>query len=162
SSQLPMITLSQKADVAEQGRYIFRNFLTVADQVSSVVDYACGEKKWKKFAILYPEGPAGEGYKKEFEREVARCGGKLVAQASYPHNAKSLSDAVRSLKFSSTEQSADSAVAAEALFIPDVYRRIPDVVSAMKSLGIQGIHLLGGAGWDHPALLSAGADALEG
>jgi ABC-type branched-subunit amino acid transport system substrate-binding protein len=162
SSQLPMITLSQKADVAQMGQYIFRNFLTVADQVASLVDYACGEKKWKKLAILYPEGAGGEEYKKAFEAEVARCGGKLVAQASYPPNTKSFSDALRALKFSSTEQSSDSAVAVDALFIPDVYRRIPDVVSGMKALGIAGVHLLGGAGWDHPGLLNAGADALEG
>jgi branched-chain amino acid transport system substrate-binding protein len=162
SSQIPMITLSQKAGVAEQGLYIFRNFLTVADQVASVVDYACGEKKWKKLAILYPDGPAGQDYKKAFEGEVARCGGKLVAQASYPPDTKSFSDALRSLKFSSTEQSADSAVSVDALFIPDVYRKIPDVVTAMKALGIQGVHLLGGAGWDHPGLMNAGAEALEG
>jgi ABC-type branched-subunit amino acid transport system substrate-binding protein len=162
SSQLPMITLSQKADVAQKGQYIFRNFLTVQDQVASVVDYACGEKKWKKLAILYPQGPAGEEYKKAFEAEVDRCGGKLVAQASYPPNTKSFSEALRSLKFSSSEQTAETAVNADALFFPDVYRRVPDVVSAMKSLGIQGIHLLGGAGWDHPGLLNAGADALEG
>lgn len=162
SAQLPMISLSQKPGVAAQGLYIFRNFLTVEDQVASVVDYACGEKKWKKLAILYPDGPAGQEYKKAFEGEVARCGGKLVAQASYPPDTKGFSDAVRSLKFSSAEQSADSAVAVDALFVPDVYRKIPDVVSAMKAMGIQGVHLLGGAGWDHPSLLNAGADALEG
>src|SRR5262249_17451960 len=63
---------------------------------------------------------------------------------------------------SSSEQASNSAVAVDALFIPDVYRKIPDIVGAMKALGIQGVHLLGGAGWDHPGLLNAGAEALEG
>src|SRR5262249_12988836 len=89
-------------------------------------------------------------------------GGKLVGEASYPPDTKSFSDPLRSLKFSSTEQSADTAIAVDALFIPDVYRKIPAVVSAMQALGIKDVHLLGGAGWDHPALMNAGADALEG
>ncbi|HEX5038098.1 MAG TPA: penicillin-binding protein activator [bacterium] len=162
TSQIPMITLSQKADVARQGQFIFRNFLTVADQVASLVDYACGEKKWKKLAILYPSGPAGEEYRKSFEDEVAHCGGKLVAQASYPSDTKNFSDAVRSLKFSGTDQSADTAISADALFLPDVYRKVPSVIDAMKSLGVQGVRLMGGAGWGQPGLLNAGAEALEG
>jgi ABC-type branched-subunit amino acid transport system substrate-binding protein len=162
SAQIPMITLSQKADVAKQGRFVFRNFLTVADQVASLVDYACGEKKLKRYAILYPEGPTGQEYKTAFEAELNRCGGKLAAQASYPPETKNFADPLRTLKFSSAEQTPESAVNFEALFIPDVYRKIPAVVSAMKALGIEGVRLLGGAGWDHPDLLTAGADALEG
>ena len=162
SAQTPLITLSQKADVAKQGLYVFRNFLTVADQVASLVDYTCGEKKYKKYAILYPDGPAGQEYKKVFEEEVGRCGGKLVAQASYPPESRNFSDALRTLKSSSPEQSPDAPVAFEALFVPDVYRKIPDVVAAMKVTGIEGVKLLGGAGWDHPGLLNAGAEALEG
>ncbi|HSA58368.1 MAG TPA: penicillin-binding protein activator [bacterium] len=162
SAQMPLVTLSQKADVARQGLYVFRNFLTVADQVASLVDYACGAKKYKKYAILYPDGPAGQEYKRAFEEEVSRCGGKLVAQASYPPESRNFSDALRTLKSSSPEQSPDAPVAFEALFVPDVYRKIPDVVAAMKITGIEGIKLLGGAGWDHPGLLNAGAEALEG
>lgn len=159
---IPMIALSQKADVARQGLFIFRNFLTVADQVASLVDYACGEKKWKKFAVLYPEGAAGQEYKTAFEGELNRCGGKLVAQASYPPDTRNFADVLRTLKSSSSERTPEEAVSFEALFIPDVYRKIPDVVAAMRIVGIEGVHLLGGAGWDHPGLLSAGQDALEG
>lgn len=162
ASQIPMVTLSQKADVAKQGLYIFRNFLTVSDQVASLVDYACGEKKWKKFAILYPEGPTGQEYKKAFEDEVARCGGKVLAQAGYAPDTRGFGDAIRTLTSSSSEQAPEAKAPFEALFVPDVYRKIPDVVAAMKSAGLSGIHLLGGAGWDHPGLLNAGAEALEG
>jgi ABC-type branched-subunit amino acid transport system substrate-binding protein len=162
SAQVPLVTLSQKADVARQGLYVFRNFLTVADQVASLVDYTCGSKKYKKYAILYPDGPAGQEYKKAFEEEVDRCGGKLVAQASYPPDSRNFSEALRTLKSSSSEQSPDAPLAFEALFVPDVYRKIPDLVAAMKITGVEGVKLLGGAGWDHPALLNAGAEALEG
>lgn len=177
SAGLPMITLSQKADVAKQGAFIFRNFLTVADQVASLVDYACGSKKLKKYAVLYPDGPTGLEYKKAFEEELNRCGGKLVAEASYPIETRNFTDALRTLKFSSAEVTPDQGVNIDALFIPDVYRKIPEVVAGLKNLGIPvgasggsggsagsggGVRLLGGAGWDHPGLLTAGAEALEG
>ncbi len=166
AAALPMLSLSQKADVAKIGPYVFRNFLTVSDQVASLVDYACGSKKWKKLAILYPSGPTGEEYKKAFEQEVSRCGGKLVAQASYSPEAKNLTDAVRNLRSSSGDAGAPSEgpvkVGFDALFVPDVYRRIPEVVAALQFLGIEGVHLLGGAGWDHPGLLQGGGEKLEG
>ncbi len=161
TASLPMITLSQKVDVAKIGPFIFRNFLTVADQVATVVDYACNEKKRKKFAILAPAGETGEEYKREFESEVDRCGGKVVASASYPPETYDFAEAVRDLKLSSREQSA-AAVPFQTLFIPDLYRKIPYVVSALKSSGIEGITLLGGAGWDHPGLLKGGGEGLEG
>ncbi len=149
---MPMITLSQKPNVAKSGNFIFRNFLTVSDQVSTLVDYACKHKHWKKFAIIYPEDAAGEEYKKNFQEEVEQCGGKLVATSSYPEGTRSFTDALRTLKLASSF---------DVLFIPDVYRKIPQVVADIKFLEMTGVHLLGGAGWDHPGLLKAG-EAVEG
>ncbi len=156
-AQIPMISLSQKEDVASRGNYIFRNFLTVRDQVASLVSYSCQQKRIKKYAILSPSGATGEEYKKAFEEELSRCGGKLVAQASYPPDARNLVEAVRSLKNSS-----DGAAGFQALFFPDVYRRVPEVVAALKNAGVDKMILMGGAGWDHPALLKTDADFLEG
>ena len=158
---LPMITLSQKADIAKSGAYIFRNFLTVSDQVTTLVNYACEKKHWKRFAILTPENPTGEEYRKAFEEEVKRCGGKLVATSSYPPETHDFKEAVRTLKFSSTEQISGNSVSVDALFVPDVYRKVPGVLAAMQFLKIEGVHLIGGAGWDNPGLLKGGAN-LEG
>ena len=159
---LPMVVLSQKANVAKSGQFIFRNFLTVADQVATLVDYVCQDKKWKKLAILYPEGPTGKEYLEEFEKQVDQCGGKVVAKAGYAEGTKDFTETVRQLKFSTSEENIEQSVPFEALFIPDVYRRVPQVAATLKAAGIEGIHLLGGAGWDHPALVEKGGAAVEG
>lgn len=159
---LPMISLSQKEEVSKKGPFIFRNFLTVSDQVATVVDYACGDKRWKKLAVLYPAGPTGEEYRAAFEDEVRRCGGKLVAQQSYPPETRNFTDILRGMTSTSSEQPGEAKAAFDALFVPDVYRKIPEVASALQFLGLGGVHLLGGAGWDHPALLTGGAQGLEG
>ena len=162
SNSVPMIALSQKADVAKSGEFIFRNFLTVTDQVTTVVNHACREKRWKKFAILYPAGSVGEEYRKVFEEEVDQCGGKVISRAGYPPSTRNFAESLRQLKFSSPEQSSEERIPFEALFVPDVYRRIPEVVAGMKLLEMQGVHLLGGAGWDHPDLVKGGGADLEG
>lgn len=158
---LPMIALSQKPGLAKSGQFIFRNFLTVADQVATVVHYACRQKRWKKFAILYPQGVAGQEYRNEFKKEVDRCGGDVVAEAGYSGDAGVL-EALRGLKFSSKEQDVEAPAPFQALFIPDVYRRIHRIAEGLKFLNLTGVHLLGGAGWNHPGLLAKEGEGLEG
>ncbi len=160
--QIPMISLSQKAGVADLGEYVFRNFLTAEDQVMTLVDYACHTERLRKFAILYPEGAVGDEYQKLFKEAVADCGGKVLASESYPENTRSFTDKVRSLISGSEGLSAEVRAPFQALFIPDVYRRVPPVIDALNMLNIKGVRLLGGAGWDHPGLLSGKPEALEG
>lgn len=154
-NRLPMVALSQKPGVPQAGEFIFRNFLTVQDQVATLVDYACRDKHWKKFAVLYPSDNAGEEYKNSFAKEIERCGGKIVSSASYPPESASVSDAARTLKADGKFQ---------ALFIPDVYRRIPRIVQTLKAQGAlgEGVRLLGAAGWDHPDLVAKGGEDVEG
>lgn len=159
---ISLVALSQKKDVAKAGEFIFRNFLTIEDQVATLVDYACEHLRLKKLALLYPANALGEEYQRLFELTVSECGGKVVAKNSYPENTKDFTEALRGLSFSSREQSAASSVPYQALFIPDVYRKIPSVVEALKFLNITGVRLMGGAGWDHPGLLNADAEYLEG
>ncbi len=159
--RMPLMTLSQKPDVPQKGAYVFRNFLTVTDQVATLVEHVCRDKKIKKYAILYPAGATGETYAQSFAEEVSRCGGKILGKASYSEKSTSFADALRQLKFSGNEVSQDRAVDFDALFFPDVYRRLPQLVQDMKLLAMEGFILMGGAGWNHPSLADVAVD-LEG
>ncbi len=161
-NQISMISLSQRSGVAEMGGYVFRNFLTVQDQVMTLVDEVCGREKIKKFGILYPQGETGEEYQKAFKEAVASCGGKVLAVESYPANTRNFTDKVRSLISSSEEMSADVKAPFQALFIPDVYRRVPAVIDALNLLHVKKLKLIGGAGWNNPSLLDGNPEALEG
>lgn len=151
-NQIPILTLSQREDVPGLGEMVFRNFLTVGDQVATVVQYACGTKKWKRLAILYPKGSTGEEFLQHFKKEVDTCGGKVVAEQSYGGSSENYVEALNSLK---------GAGAFEALFIPDLYRRVVAMMPSIEFANIPNTVLLGGAGWDHPDLLKAGS-RLEG
>lgn len=153
SLQIPTIALSQSMDLPAKGDFIFRNFLTVADQVATLVDYACNKKGLKKFAILYAKNQVGEEYLKQFEEQVKECGGELVGKEAYTPTSDNLLNPLRALKNSRESYAVDSnQVSFEALFFPDTFRRVPDLIGSLQFLNMTGFALLGGAGWNHPDL----------
>ena len=152
AQQIPIVALSQREDVARLGEMAFRNFLTVQDQVGTLVHYACKEKKWKKMGIFYPDNSAGEEFLKQFEQEVNSCGGKVVAKQSYHGPAENYVEGLKVLQAQGKFQ---------ALFIPDVYRRVLEIIPSLEFANMSDVVLLGGAGWDHRDLLGGGA-RLEG
>lgn len=158
--QIPLMALTQKPGIAEAGEYVFRNFLTVADEVATLVDYACREKKIRDFAILYPQNQGGEESLRHFEEEVGRCGGELVAKEGYPPGAGNFLDELRRLKFANGHHEIGENPPFEALFFPELYLRVPDLLQAIRFLKLNGIQLLGGPGWDHPDL--AKTEGVEG
>jgi len=60
--EIPIITITQKDNIADAGNYVFRNFFTPKMQVETIVSYAIEELELKNFAILYPN----ENYGKVF------------------------------------------------------------------------------------------------
>jgi ABC-type branched-subunit amino acid transport system substrate-binding protein len=161
--QIPLIALSQKPDIAKRGDYVFRNFLTVADQVATLVGHACGTDKIKEFAILYPQGPGGEEYLKQFESEVEECGGKVVSKKSFKPGSNNFLSPLREMKEGGSHYSeGNEKLAFEALFFPETYRQIPMLVESLKFLNLGKVELLGGAGWDHPDLSKIPQEGFRG
>ncbi len=159
--QIPVIVLSQKPGIAAKGNFVFRNFLTVADQVATLVDFTCRDKKLKEFAILYPQSSGGEEYRSRFEEEVKNCGSELVAQESYPIGTENFLEPVRALKHAKGKYTAKESRPFDALFFPDIYLHLPDLIEALRFLGMRGVLLMGGPGWDHPDLASLKPEGIS-
>ncbi|MBI4373407.1 MAG: penicillin-binding protein activator [Deltaproteobacteria bacterium] len=161
ASQIPTIALSQKSDLPKKGDYLFRNFLTVADQVATVVDYACAQKGLKKLAIIYAKNPVGEEYLKRFEEEVEGCGGTLIGKEGYSPDTDNLLSPLRTLKHTRESDSVDATTAPfDLLFFPDTFRRVPDLIASLKFLKLTDFALVGGAGWNHPDLAQVSTDGF--
>ena len=158
---LPTVLLTPRTDAASWlGGGLFRNFLTIPDQVRTIVDYACQGKK--DFAILFPQTPVGTEFEKEFSQKVEACGGRVTARQSYEAETVDFTEALRGLKLNRSKFDLNAALGFEALFIPDTYRKTLLACEAMKFLGMQGVLLMGGAGWDHPSLAEDTSGLLEG
>ncbi len=81
--KIPMITLTQKENIAEIGDYVFRNFLTPRMQIETIVSYAVEELGLSRFAVLYPDEQYGITFMNMFWDEVIAYGGEIVGAESY-------------------------------------------------------------------------------
>lgn len=94
---LPMITLTQREDVAAAGDYIFQNGLTVRQQVDTLVEYVMDEMGLSSMAVLYPEDPYGRRAQELFVEKVEEMGGEIVASVSYGDEETDFQDEIRQL-----------------------------------------------------------------
>ncbi len=94
---IPIVTITQKENIADIGDYVFRNFFTPGMQVETIVSYAIEELKLKNFAILYPNENYGKVFMNLFWDEVRSCGGKVVGVESYELDSTDFADSIKKL-----------------------------------------------------------------
>ena len=80
---IPVIAICQEQDIPSLGKYVFRNFLTPQMQVESLVNYACADLGFRKFAVLYPDEEYGRVFANKFWDEILKYGGQMVGFESY-------------------------------------------------------------------------------
>jgi branched-chain amino acid transport system substrate-binding protein len=86
-SKIPIITLTQKDNIASIGDYVFRNFITPEIQVNALVDYATLSLGLNRFAILYPNETYGITFMNLFWDRLIENGAKVVGLEAYnPQN----------------------------------------------------------------------------
>ncbi|MBN2495665.1 MAG: penicillin-binding protein activator [Deltaproteobacteria bacterium] len=95
--QVPIITMSAKPGLPELGQYVFRNFLTLADQARLLVGYAMEALHAKRFALLYPNDKYGVGFVNAFWDEVLRRKGEVRAAERYEPDTKNFSTVIKKL-----------------------------------------------------------------
>ncbi|MCP4749015.1 MAG: ABC transporter substrate-binding protein [Desulfobacteraceae bacterium] len=94
---IPMLTITQKADVPLIGNYIFRHFITPKNQVKTLADYFINSLGLNEFAILYPNEPYGKRFMKLFWDEIAHQGGHVVGIEAYNPQNTDFAEPIRKL-----------------------------------------------------------------
>jgi ABC-type branched-subunit amino acid transport system substrate-binding protein len=82
AAQVPMLTLSHRTGLPARGEYIFRNCLTVEQQVEALAEYAINSLGLNAYSILYPDNSAGSEFAAKFRAAIERRGGDIVYQLS--------------------------------------------------------------------------------
>lgn len=169
--KIPILTLTQREGITEVGDHVFRNFLTAAMQVRTVVQYAQAELGLRRFAILYPNDPYGQEMARLFREEVRRKGGEIRKEKSYKADQTDLAEEIRALGGVAPAAPGAEVVAGvppkpdpgfEALFIPDFSYRVAMIAPQLAYYDITGLRLLGTSGWDSPELLKDDLGHLQG
>ncbi|MDL1968273.1 MAG: penicillin-binding protein activator [Deltaproteobacteria bacterium] len=94
---IPIVTITQKDNIADTGDYVFRNFFTPKMQVETIVSYAIEELELKNFAILYPNENYGKVFMNLFWDEVMAYDGKVVGVESYELDSTDFADPIKKL-----------------------------------------------------------------
>jgi ABC-type branched-subunit amino acid transport system substrate-binding protein len=94
---IPMITLTQREEVARVGDYVFQNGLTIRQQVDTLVDFVMEEMAFSSFAVLYPKDAYGTLSRDLLENKVFEMGGELVSAVPYEEGETDFQDEIRLL-----------------------------------------------------------------
>ncbi len=140
---IPLIALSPRETLAEEGRWAFRNFLTASDQARTLVRYAVEQQNATRFAILYPEDEQGRHFVDVFRRAVAGTRGRVVAAVGYAPDETDFRYPIGQLR---------SGGKFDALFIPDNYRRVALLAPQLVYYEVKNVMLLGINRWNNDEL----------
>lgn len=160
-AQIPLLLLAQREGTT--GDYVFRNALTLSAQVRALADFA-GSEQLQRLAILHPATRYGEFCADQFQSEIERRNGRIVARQSYAAGAVDLRQQLQSLAADARRNGG----LPDALFLPDDARQVAQIIPQLGFSRLDLLQLLGTNAWNDPELgrmagpLSEGAVFVDG
>lgn len=171
---IPIITLTQKEDIADIGDYVFRNFITPKTQVKELVSYAVKELGLNRFAIIYPDDNYGTTFMNLFWDEVTAHGAKVVGVESYDSMITDFADQIKKLVgryYSVPRDLRDYTIQPnfkvpivdfDAIFIPDAPKKAGLIIPQLAYYDVNDIYLLGTNLWHSEVLIEMARRFVQG
>lgn len=153
SAKVPMISPSStNPAVTEKGDYIFRVCFIDSYQGDAIAKFAREKLAVARVAILRDvRNDYSVGLAEFFTESFVRRGGQIIADQSYSEGDNDFRGQLTAIR----------AARPDAIFVPGYYTDAGSIAIQARDLGIS-VPLLGGDGWDAPALLEIGGAALNG
>lgn len=183
---VPIIALTQREGIVEEGEMIFRNFLTPSQEVEGLLDVAMGQMGLKRFGILYPDNAYGRYCMNLFWDRLDDLGGTVTAVESYGVDDTDFADQIKKMvglyypRPASLLQKLDDMKTPEdeeeliypeepqpiinfdAIFIPDSFQRVAMIAPQLAFHDVLGVQLLGTSAWQSPKLVEMAKDYIQG
>jgi ABC-type branched-subunit amino acid transport system substrate-binding protein/TolA-binding protein len=183
---VPVITLTQREGVVEEGEMIFRNFLTPSQEIDGLIDVAMGQMGLKHFGILYPDNAYGRYSMNLFWDRLNDMGGTVTAVESYGVDDTDFADQIKKmvglyyprpaslvqrLEDMKTPEDEEESIYPEepepiidfdAIFIPDSFQRVAMIAPQLAFHDVLGVQLLGTSAWQSPKLVEMAKDYIQG
>lgn len=178
---IPMIVLTQKQDVPQIGRYIFRSFITPEMQAEALISYLMEDIGIRRFAVMYPDESYGVSFKDAFASTLQAFGGKLNASEPYHPGQTDFALAIKNFikGYQVTDKDGDvkilniddprkrhgnyrAIVDFEALFIPDSAEMAAMISPQLKFHDIDDIILIGTNLWSSEDLIEMAGPYVQG
>lgn len=183
---VPIITLSQREGIVEEGDMVFRNLLTPAQEIKGLLDVAVNRMGLKRFGILYPDNAYGRYCMETFWGRLEQMGGIVTAAESYAVDQTDFADEIKKMvglhypraeslvkksEDMRTQKDEESIIHPEkpepiidfdAIFIPDTFQRVAMIAPQLVFHDVLGVQLLGTSAWQSPKLLEMAKDYIQG
>ena len=165
---VPMIALTQRRDIVKTGDMVFRNFLTPAQEIDSLLQVAMGQLGLERFGILYPDNAYGRFCMNLFWDKLDEMGGSVTAVESYPTNVTDFADQIKKMvglynkRKTIGNEEAPPLIDFDAVFIPDTYQRVAMIAPQLAFHDVLGVRLIGTRLWHSPKLLEMARNYLQG
>jgi len=183
---VPIITLSQREGIVEEGDMVFRNLLTPTQEIEGLLDVAIGQMGLNRFGILYPDNPYGRYCMNAFWNRLEQMGGTVTAVESYPIDQTDFADQIKKMvglfhprpgspvnaseqlrkpgedESTPDPQEPEPIIDFDALFIPDTFQRVAMIAPQLAFHDVLGIQLLGTSAWQSPQLIEMARDYVQG
>lgn len=182
-AKVPLLTLSHRQGLPQQGEYVFRNSLTTQQQVDVLADYAIDVLGLNTYAILAPDSRAGQEFSQQFAAAIEIRGGDIECRMTFAEQATDFrrqlllmkgedpdappvehnkvvpavtdDDALIDGEQVEIEERPDwlPTVDFEALFIPAYAESVALIAPQLAYYGIENVQLIGINGWNAPSLM---------
>lgn len=165
---VPMIALTQRRDIVKAGDMVFRNFLTPAQEIDSLLEVAMGQLGLKRFGILYPDNGYGRFCMNLFWDRLDELGGSVTAVESYPTDVTDFADQIKKMvglynkRKTTGGEEAPPLIDFDAVFIPDTYQRVAMIAPQLAFHDVLGVRLIGTRLWNSPKLLEMTKNYIQG
>ena len=183
---VPIIALTQREGIVEEGEMVFRNFLTPSQEVEGLLDVAMGQMDLKRFGILYPDNAYGCYCMNLFWDRLNDMGGTVTAVESYGVDDTDFADQIKKmvglyyprpasllqkLEDMKTPEDEEETIYPEepepiidfdAIFIPDSFQRVAMIAPQLAFHDVLGVQLLGTSAWQSSKLVEMAKDYIQG
>ncbi|MBW2063427.1 MAG: penicillin-binding protein activator [Deltaproteobacteria bacterium] len=187
---IPIITLTQREDIALEGSMVFRNFLTPSEEVETLVHGAIRNMGLRRFAILYPDNSYGRFLMNLFWDKIEELGGTITGVESYepdqtdfeveirkmvglyyprPESVSKMLEEFRWLRAEESiqdipysEEEPEPVVDFDAVFIPDNHQTVALIAPQFPFHNVFNVRFLGTSLWQSPELIELAGDYLQG
>ncbi len=172
--QVPLLALSPVDAPEGSTDFVFSDQRSDQREAVTMAAYAVKDLGLSRLVILYPDTAYGAAMMSAFRAEALRLGGKIRRVQSYKPDQTDFSNEIKKLaaikaprpspkkKGGEAAKIPPPALDFDALYLPDVFRRVRMILPQLSFHDVRGVQLLGTSQWYSPEGIRKEIDSFEG
>lgn len=160
---VPLITLTQRRQTAEAGRWVFRDFITPDRLLEAVTVKAVTDLGLTRLGMMYPASNYGRTISQRFRELAEGLGATIVRSQTYPPDALDLIEPIMAMGGQNPDKPPREApLDYDALFVADGYKEAAQVVTQLAFYDLEPKRLIGTNLWHEQEFINEVGEYVQG